>query len=81
MQIIKIIRHLFPDLTDELDKHGSTHPLCPIDFISRILVPETARLLIKDDLNVSDEEALNILTASQRFGAALHPDADTDNDT
>jgi len=42
-------------------------------FVSRILVPETARLFIMDDMYISDEEALSVLYNSQEFGAVLHP--------
>lgn len=77
MQIIKIIDQLFPNLADELHCSDLDCPLDPIDFISHVLVPEAARMLIKDDLHVSDQEVLNILMASQAFGAALHPDSDT----
>lgn len=44
-----------------------------------MLVPECARLLIKEDLHLaSEEEALGVLFASQTFGAALHPDREDD---
>ena len=78
--IFKTIGRLFPNLAYELCTSKLGHSLAPVAFISRVLVPEAARLLIQNDLNVSDEEALDILIASQPFGAALHPDTDTNDD-
>jgi RTC4-like domain len=68
---------LFPDLSADLynDRH-----LHPESFVSRVLVPEAARLLIKEDLNLSDEEALDVLQRSRAFGIALHPDVDSECD-
>lgn len=74
--IFKTIGRLFPNLADELCTSKLGHSLAPVAFISRVLVPEAARLLIQND----DEEALDILIASQPFGAALHPDTDTNDD-
>jgi hypothetical protein len=47
-------------------------------FVSRVLVPETARLLIMDDLGLSNKEALDVLHDSQTFGAAVYPDLDNE---
>jgi len=78
--IFKTIGRLFPNLADELCTSKSGCSLGPVAFISCVLVPEAAQLLIQNDLNVSDEEALDILIASQPFGAVLHPDTDTNDD-
>lgn len=41
--------------------------------MSCFLIPETARLLIQEDLGVSDEAAYGVLLDSQTFGVAVHP--------
>ena len=79
VRIMEIISELFPDLATELRSGKSSRYLDSVTFMSRILVPETARLLIKGDLNVSDEEAMNILFRSQAFGLALHPELDVED--
>lgn len=73
-----IIGELFPDLAITL-RQSPGERLGPDTFISRILVPETALLLIKEDLHISDQEALDVLRKSRAFGAALHPDPDGHN--
>ena len=78
VQIFKIIDELFPDLAVTL-RHDPNQRLGLDVFISRILVPETARLLIKDDLCISDQEAFSVLLKSRAFGVALHPDLDKHN--
>ena len=72
--MMKTIVDLFPDLTSELYNNELSRFPDIITFVSRVLVPETARLLIKNDLNVSDEEAMDVLFKSQAFGMALHPE-------
>ena len=79
MQIICIIWDIFPDLAANLHEGGVDQRLNPNDFVSRVLVPEAARLLIKEDLNLSDEEALDILARSRAYGVALHPDVDLED--
>jgi len=78
VRITQIIGDLFPSLSRaNLSKSGiqSFAPLDSTLFVSRVLVPESACLLIKDDLFLdSEEEAMRVLFASQTFGAAVYPD-------
>lgn len=76
VKIYGIMRVLFPDLPADLYSDWRLHPE---SFVSRILVPEAARLLIKDDLGLSDEGALDVLLRSRAFGIALHPDVDSED--
>jgi len=80
VRIFGILSRLYPNLASDLCGGGLDCSLDPIAFISRVLVPESARLLIKDDLNVSDKDALDILVESRLFGTALHPDSDSNYD-
>jgi hypothetical protein len=82
VRITQIVGDLFPSLSPAISSKSGTPPFAPLDsasFVTRVLVPECARLLIKEDLRLaSEEEALRVLFASQTFGAALHPDREDD---
>lgn len=83
VRITGILGDLFPSLASIGSSKGGTPSFAPFDsttFISRVLVPETAILLIKDDLGItSDEAACRVLFASQKFGSALFPDRGEDD--
>lgn len=55
-------------------------PLEPTDFVLRVLVPEAARLLIMEDMDISAESALLVLQDSRKYGMAKFPDAGGDED-
>jgi hypothetical protein len=50
-----------------------THPLTPNEFYQRILIPQVGLLLIREDLNVSTENALNTMRDSVAYGVAMFP--------
>ncbi len=56
-----------------------TKPLEPFEYISQVLVPETAIILISQDLKVSLENAREIMNDSLKFGNYVH-DIDINND-
>jgi hypothetical protein len=45
------------------------------NYIVKVLVPELAVMLIKEDMRACDEKARRILQESTRLGEALHEDA------
>ncbi len=53
-------------------------PLTWSDFLHRVLLPQTALLLIMEDLKLTGEEgrkeALNVLQESSDYGAEMFPD-------
>lgn len=72
------MNNLFPALTTHT---AAFKPLDSMTFVTAVLVPECALLLIKDDLKLSsDKEALRVLLDSQAFGVAAHPDRGEDDD-
>lgn len=44
------------------------------EYITSVLIPELAVMLIKDDMKVCDERARQILEESARLGETLHGD-------
>jgi hypothetical protein len=52
------------------------YPLTTINFLRRVLLPETAVLLAQKDLGCSREEAINVLHDSHEYGLVMHPDND-----
>lgn len=57
------------------------HNIPCIDFIRRILVPETAILLAQADMGLSRQEAVEILKVSKEYGIAFYTqDESTDAD-
>jgi hypothetical protein len=73
IHIYKTLRQLFPTISPpgglEVDL-----------FLRHVLLPETARLLIQKDFNISSSEALDVLLASQDYGAARFPDKGEDEE-
>ena len=59
-------------------------PLTWISFLQRVLIPETALLLIMEDLKVKGEEgsqeALKVLQESSEYGAGMFPDNDEEEE-
>lgn len=45
------------------------------DYVTGVLVPELAVMLIKEDMNVGDERARQILQESRHVGETLHGEA------
>lgn len=45
----------------------------PGDFVRMVLLPETAAVLISEDLDISPAEARSVMKRSWAFGLALHP--------
>lgn len=76
MIIYRTLCNLFPLEDEEPDNFA---PLSLSDFLQRILVPECALALIREDIgpDVSQEEALRTLRESSKFGAAMYPDFDS----
>lgn len=53
----------------------SVDPLTLDQFITRVLVPETAVLLIQTDISLSTKaEALRVLDDSKKYGLAMFPE-------
>ena len=53
----------------------SVDPLTPDQFLTRVLVPETAVLLIQVDMCLpTKEEALRVLDESKKYGVAMFPE-------
>ena len=53
----------------------SVDPLTPSQFLTRVLVPETAMLLIQEDMHLSTkEETLRVLDESKKYGVAMFPE-------
>ena len=53
----------------------SVEPLTPSQFLTRVLVPETAMLLIQEDMHLSTkEETLRVLDESKKYGVAMFPE-------
>ncbi|KAG8888127.1 hypothetical protein FRB98_008319 [Tulasnella sp. 332] len=75
--ISSTLQEIFP--LDAIDP-DLTYPLEPSDFLRRVLLPETAVLLIQEDQKIEREEALLVLRESRAFGLATFPvrDAETD---
>lgn len=74
----RTLRELFPPMAVEQSKNSSSRILRPDVLFSQVLVPEAARILIKDDLGVSDDEAYEVLRKSRDFGMAVHRELDAD---
>ena len=74
--IYRILCSLFP--TEDIDL-AVVAPLSPSDFLQRVLVPECAMALIREDggPHTSQSEALKIMHESSKFGAAMYPDLDS----
>ena len=53
-----------------------TSPIHPRDFFEYILLPETAALLIAEDLNITRAEAYGIWIRSKDYGAAFNSSTD-----
>ena len=70
VRIANALRDLFPGLTNQ----RSLEPLDVDGFFLRVLIPETARLLIMEDLGLNGVAALSVLQESQKYGAAKFPD-------
>ncbi|KAG8901871.1 hypothetical protein FRB99_005027 [Tulasnella sp. 403] len=60
---------------------SQTAPLQPADFLRRVLLPETAVLLIIEDHDVSREEARTIMFESRSYGSAMFPAKDEGDTT
>jgi hypothetical protein len=76
LHIYRALDDLFPLLDQE-------HTFSPLDhkaFMTHVLVPEAACLLIQDDLQISSHaEALALLLRSQKYGQAMFPDRGEDD--
>lgn len=63
----------------EMD-HSFFLPLMSSDFLQRVLLPQTALLLIMEDLKLTGEEgskkALKVMQESSDYGAGMFPDND-----
>ncbi|KAF8324247.1 RTC4-like domain-containing protein [Cantharellus anzutake] len=62
------------DLFPGLSTRPSFAPLDVENFLLRVLIPETARLLIMEDLDLDEADALSVLRESQKYGVAKFPD-------
>ncbi|KAK0457879.1 RTC4-like domain-containing protein [Desarmillaria tabescens] len=66
--------NLFPPASIHPDQ---VTPLTPNEFTQRILVPEVAVRLIRQDMDVSPSKALKILRESSSYGVAMFPEDDS----
>ncbi|KAF7979106.1 hypothetical protein HWV62_43636 [Athelia sp. TMB] len=66
--MFSVIQSLFPNVP--------AHGLRFVDFVRRVLLPETAVLLAQDDLAVSWEKAIDILLDSKEYGVVMYPEDD-----
>ena len=73
MIIYQTLCSMFPLETLRSEKIA---PLPVTDFIQRILVPETAIALVREDMGTDEEEALKTLRDSSSYGAAMFPVTD-----
>ncbi|PBK65910.1 hypothetical protein ARMSODRAFT_1087149 [Armillaria solidipes] len=63
--------NLFPPASIHPDQ---VKPLTPNEFTQRILVPEVAARLIRQDMRVSPSKAVKILRESASYGVAMFPE-------
>ncbi|GJJ11106.1 hypothetical protein Clacol_005337 [Clathrus columnatus] len=57
----------------------AVEPLTVEQFLSQVLVPETAALLIMEDMNLTSKtEALEVLEGSKKYGIAMFPERHDD---
>ena len=47
-------------------------------LVQKVLVPELAEQLVREDMHVSGEQARDIIAESAELGELLHPDVDDD---
>ncbi|KAJ7077176.1 hypothetical protein B0H15DRAFT_805346 [Mycena belliarum] len=67
--------------SDDFDRYDENSNLLNLkDFISFVLTPFTAALLISEDRGVSIEEADTIRDTSSKFGEVAHPENDDDTE-
>ncbi|KAJ7602332.1 hypothetical protein FB45DRAFT_1107473 [Roridomyces roridus] len=66
------------DLTSFDDYDPTSNLISLKDFVSFLLVPFAATLLIAEDQGASMEDAMEIRESSARFGLAMHPEEDDD---
>lgn len=59
-----------------VDSNSSTSPMSLRDFFDYVLLPETASLLIAQDLHVSKAEAFGIWARSKDYGKAFNGNID-----
>ncbi|KAF8586369.1 hypothetical protein K439DRAFT_1408955 [Ramaria rubella] len=70
-----IIHQTLYTLFPPSDIPDSVEPLTPDQFLTRVLVPETAVLLIQEDMNLSTRgEVLRVLDESKKYGLAMFPE-------
>lgn len=50
------------------------HDLSIPNFISRIMIPETAILLAQEDLGLDRDGAHEVLLKGREYGSVMHPD-------
>ncbi|KAG8838914.1 hypothetical protein FRC18_002142 [Serendipita sp. 400] len=83
--ISQVLFDLFPDISPE-----KTQPLDISNYFSVVLVPETAVLLIQQDLQEKEpaldkgplrSQALQVLRSSRKYGEAMFPVLDNEEDT
>ncbi|KAG6847694.1 hypothetical protein H0H93_006515, partial [Arthromyces matolae] len=69
--IIIVLQSLFPETS--FDTRQGLAPLAWKDIIYEFLLPETAVLLIQDDLGLSRDNAIETLHASRSYGNTMFP--------
>ncbi|RPD76360.1 hypothetical protein L226DRAFT_426183, partial [Lentinus tigrinus ALCF2SS1-7] len=76
-----IIHQTLCDLFPPSEFHpDATLPLTPADFITQVLVPETAVHLIMKDLSLPRDKAIQTLRESVEYGVAMFPADDGEGD-
>ncbi|CAG8668136.1 6575_t:CDS:2, partial [Racocetra persica] len=74
--IFKTLISLFIDLKKL--SSDMTFPQKPLDYLTEVLVPETAIRLIADDRNITLDEAAKVMADSVDFGLYIHDVEDDD---
>ena len=49
------------------------HELSFINFLRRVLIPETAVCLAQEDMKIDRQTAIDILRTSRQYGLVMHP--------
>ncbi|KAJ7696338.1 hypothetical protein B0H16DRAFT_1903823 [Mycena metata] len=82
IQLCTTLSEIIEKDCNQFDEYDPTSNLLSIkDFVSFILTPYVASLLISEDRDIDLEEAMKVLTDSNDFGVLMQPDNDDDSET
>jgi hypothetical protein len=72
------LEHILAEFGPELHRRSNSDGLIRTtgvsDFVITVLVPELAVMLVKEDMNVCDKTARQVLQESASLGEMLHED-------